>query len=208
MRDAFKINIPLGFLMHFLHIDQTAALPPLSTGIEEKDKRGDSSHSWNAHSCLNLEACLGSGLLHFMLGWKCCLKLGRKQASRAQTTDGTLAFTIRFTRGWNLGDTIWKRPRCCFRSTSCVVHQQKAGRVSGCQHTKGACMHESSYHWQTLGLAKSEQWSPKYIYTQNEPQTFHPAESTMRKIFPTDSQLVSIYSLSISNGPPLSEKLS
>lgn len=43
---------------------------------------------------------------------------------------------------------------------------------------------------------------------QNKPQTFHPDESTMRKIFPTDSQLVSIYGLSISNGSLLSEQLS
>lgn len=156
----------------------------------------------------DLEACLGSGPPYFILRWKCCLKLGRKRASWAQTTDGTLAFTIQFTGGWNLGDTIWESPQCHLRSTSCVVYGQKAGRVSGCQRTKGACMHESSYHWQTLGLAKSEQWSPKYIYMQKEPQTFHPDESTMRKIFPTDSQLVSIYSLSISNRPPLSEKLS
>jgi len=158
----------LAFLRHILHTDQIAALPHLTQELK-RGTREETAYTLEMPTVVpdNLEACLGSRTLYFIYiihGWKCCLKLGRKQASRAQTTDGTLAFTIRFTRGCSLGDTIWKSPRCHFRSASCVVHGQKAGRVSGCHRTKGACMHESPYHWQTPGLAKSEQGSLKYIY--------------------------------------------
>lgn len=209
MRETFKAKSLLGFLQYFLHPDQIAARSHVTEELRRR-LREETVYTLEMPTVVsdNLEACRCSGPLYFIVRWKCSLKLGRKQVSWAQTTDCMPAFTIQLTQGWNLGDTIWESPQWHFQSTSCVVHGQKEGRVSECQDTKGACMHESSYHWQALGLTKSEQWSPKYIYMQNKPQTFHPDESTMRKIFPTDSQLVSIYSLSISNGLLLSEKLS
>lgn len=210
MRETFKANTPVGFSQVFSSsCIQTAARSHITQELRKR-AREETVHTPEMPTVVsdNLEACQGSEPLYFTVRRKCRLKLGRKQVSRAQTTDCMPALTIQLSQGWNLGDTIWESPQWHFQSTSCVVHGQKEGRISACEDTKGACMHESSYHWQALGIAKSEQWSPKYIYMQNKPRTFHPDESTMRKIFPTDSQLVSIYSLSISNGSLLSEKLS
>lgn len=207
MRETVKT---LGFSEVFSSSRPDCCTLPHNTGPEENKKRGN---KFTLLKCPQLSQTTsglsqGSGPLYFIVRWKCSLELGRKQVSWAQTTDCTPTFTIQLTQGWNLGDTIWESPQWHFQSTSCAVHGQKEGRISERQDTKGACMHESSYHWQALGLTKSEQWSPKYIYMQNKPQTFHPDESTTRKIFPTDSQLVSIYNLSISNGSLLSEELS
>lgn len=42
MREAFKINIPLGFPQVFSSYRPDCCTPPLNTGTEENDKRGDS----------------------------------------------------------------------------------------------------------------------------------------------------------------------
>lgn len=52
MREAFKINIPLGFSQIFSSYRPHCCTRSINTGTEEKDKRGESSHSWNAHGCL------------------------------------------------------------------------------------------------------------------------------------------------------------
>lgn len=52
MKEAFKINIPLGFSQVFSSYRPDCYTPPLNTGTEEKNKRGESLHSWNGHGCL------------------------------------------------------------------------------------------------------------------------------------------------------------
>lgn len=169
MREVFKANITVGFSHIFSsHRLDCCTLPLKHMNWREGQERRQLALSKRLQfSQATWRPVQAQSLFIVYLDENAVLKLGRKQVSRAQTTDGMLAFTIQSTGGWNVGDTIWESPQCHFWSTSCVVHGQKAGRVSGCQRTKGACMHESSYHWQTPGLAKSEQWSPKiHIYAE------------------------------------------
>lgn len=52
MRETFTANIPLGLSQVFSSSGPDCCTLPCNTGTEEKNKRGNSLHSWNAHSCL------------------------------------------------------------------------------------------------------------------------------------------------------------
>lgn len=129
----------------------------------------------------------------------------RQGASQAQSTDGMLACMIRLKSGRAQLEeptvSLLKHKLCCPWAKG-----RQTGSLIASVQKEPACMR--ALITGRLQDLQSQSNKAQNTYMQKEQQTFHPDESTMRKIFPTDSQLVSIHSLSISNGPPLSEKLS
>lgn len=176
MNKAFKINIPLAFSQEFSPYRPGYCTPALRTGTGEKHKRGDSLRSWHVHSCLGkpgglsrLRAALFSTQMKMLLEagqetsctspnhrWHACLHPRVHQRLKSGRR--------------HLGEPTMSLPKQKLR----VVHGQKAGRVSGCHPTKGACTHDSPYRWQDSRTCKIRATKPKTHVRAEQATNFPP----------------------------------